>query len=115
VGTFAVGPANMNEDSEDTVISPTAAICTGCHDSTSAAQHMLDSGNAVFSAPPAGFVPVGHVQPYSVTPLTKGSATTPGTYLYNAARGTGPGVETCVNCHGPGGIEDVSKVHRVGQ
>jgi len=119
VGTFAIGPPNMNVAAQGKVWSPMASVCTSCHDSEEAARHMIDMGNPAFSSVPLAQGPgtspsafVDHIRPYTTT-LTKGSLTDAqgASYLGNQAAGYGLGIETCVGCHGPGGIADVSAVH----
>lgn len=67
--------------SDDVVISPNAAVCSSCHTSSTARQHMIQNG-ANFDA----------------TKSASGA-------LISAS------VETCALCHGPGGVADVAKVH----
>jgi cytochrome c553 len=66
------------------VISPNAAVCSACHASDLAKQHMIQNGG--------DFV------------ATKAADST----LISS------GVETCALCHGPGRIGDVKEVHGVG-
>jgi OmcA/MtrC family decaheme c-type cytochrome len=68
---------------DDTVVSPNAAVCSTCHVSALAAEHMRQNG-ADFAAAKAA----------------DGS-------LISA------GVETCALCHGPGRLADVELVHGV--
>lgn len=67
--------------SDDVVISPNAAICSSCHTSQTAKEHMIQNG-ANFAA-------------------TKTAA---GALISSS-------VETCALCHGPGGVADVAKLH----
>lgn len=106
VGTFAIGPANMNNAALGNVWSPTAAVCSSCHDDGGAATHMLQIGNAYLSGLPG--TPGNLVQPYA----SPGSPLTKAAYLTNVGNGYGNGVETCDICHGPGGVVDVSVVHK---
>lgn len=62
-------------------ITPTAATCSACHDSSLAKAHMEQNGGS-FS-------------------------------IIQSLIGTSDQVETCAVCHGPGRVEDVSKVHDV--
>ena len=66
---------------DDVVISPNAAVCSSCHTSTTAKQHMIQNG-ANFAA----------------TKTASGA-------LISAS------VETCALCHGPGGVADVKAMH----
>jgi OmcA/MtrC family decaheme c-type cytochrome len=70
---------------DDMVISPNSAVCSSCHVSDLARQHMIQNGGD-FNA-------------------TKTADST----LISA------GVETCALCHGPGGSSDVVEVHGVAQ
>jgi OmcA/MtrC family decaheme c-type cytochrome len=67
---------------DDLNISPTAAVCSSCHDSLLARSHMLVPGSALF----------GETQDN-----------------INTAAGITP--ETCALCHGPGRSSDVEVVH----
>jgi len=62
-------------------ITPTAAACSGCHDSSLAQAHMEQNGGSF--------------------------------NILQSMIGTGDQLETCAVCHGPGRVEDVSKVHDV--
>ena len=62
-------------------ITPTAAACSACHDSSLAVEHMKQNG-AMFDA-------------------------------VQSLIGPDDATETCAVCHGPGRVEDVSKVHDV--
>jgi len=81
--TVSVG--NDPSPIDDEVISPNTAVCSTCHVSDLAKQHMVQNGGD-FSA-------------------TKAADST----LISA------GVETCALCHGPGGSSDVVEVHGVAQ
>jgi len=70
---------------DDTVVSPNSAVCSSCHVSDLAANHMIQNGGD-FDA-------------------TKDADSN----LVSA------GVETCQLCHGPGGSVDTGEVHRVGE
>jgi len=69
---------------DDVAISPNAAVCSGCHGSTVAAEHMKQNG-ADFEA----------------------AKSADGTLI-------SAGVETCGLCHGPGRLADVKELHGVG-
>ncbi len=66
---------------DDVVISPNAAICSSCHTSQTAKEHMIQNG-ANFDA----------------------TKTASGALVSSS-------VETCALCHGPGAVADVAKVH----
>jgi OmcA/MtrC family decaheme c-type cytochrome len=86
VGGTATGPGSLADgladQSDDLNISPTAAVCSACHDSALAQAHMLVPGGAVF----------GETQQY-ITDMVAGN------------------FETCAVCHGPGRDADVEEVH----
>ncbi|HYB63631.1 MAG TPA: hypothetical protein VEC59_00060, partial [Steroidobacteraceae bacterium] len=64
---------------------PSAAACTGCHVESDALSHMMQNGASVtVSKDPEG-----------------------------RWVGTGAQAETCVVCHGPGGIADIAVIHSV--
>lgn len=69
---------------DDVAISPNAAVCTSCHTSDLAKNHVLQSGGD-FGA----------------------TKTEDGTMISS-------GVETCALCHGKGGVADVGEVHDAG-
>ncbi len=69
---------------DDVAISPNAAVCSSCHTSALAVEHMRQNG-ADFEAAKAA----------------------DGTLI-------SAGVETCALCHGPGRLADVKEVHGVG-
>jgi OmcA/MtrC family decaheme c-type cytochrome len=79
--TFADQLADPADDSN---ISPTAAVCSSCHDSQVAQAHMEDNG-ALFGEP-------------------LGSAVVTQSMLDG-------NVESCAVCHGPGKIADVAVIH----
>jgi len=81
--TMDVG-GDLASPTDDVVISPNSAICSACHVSDLAAQHMIQNGGD-FAA-------------------TKAADST----LISS------GVETCALCHGPGRIGDVKLMHEVG-
>jgi len=70
---------------DDVAISPNTAVCSTCHTSDIAAQHMIQNGGD-FAA----------------------SKTNDGTLVSS-------GTETCALCHGPGRSSDVKEVHGVGE
>jgi OmcA/MtrC family decaheme c-type cytochrome len=80
-GTYATQLATPDDDLN---ITPTAAVCSSCHDGALQAQHMIMNG-AVFAA----------------TQTDISNHTVLGGY------------ETCAICHGPGAIADVKVVHGV--
>jgi OmcA/MtrC family decaheme c-type cytochrome len=82
--TFDVG-GNQASPTDDRVVSPNTAVCSACHVSTLAAQHMIQNGGD-FNA-------------------TKAADST----LISS------GVETCEICHGEGRSADVEIVHGVGE
>ncbi|MGE5242453.1 MAG: OmcA/MtrC family decaheme c-type cytochrome [Bacteroidota bacterium] len=67
---------------DDLNITPTAAVCSSCHDGALQAQHMIMNG-AVFAA--------------TQTDITNHTVA--------------GGFETCAICHGPGAVADVKVVH----
>ena len=81
--TMDVG-GDLASPTDDVVISPNSAVCSACHVSDLAAQHMIQNGGD-FAA-------------------TKAADST----LISS------GVETCALCHGPGRIGDVKLMHEVG-
>ena len=85
--------ADQLTPSDDTGITPNAAVCSACHNSGLAKTHMEQNGS------------------------TFGSFTA-GTGLIKNADGSTKAVfavETCQLCHGNGQTADVKKVHRVGE
>ncbi len=76
--------AGLTNQADDFRISPTASVCSSCHDSALTAEHMRLNG-AVFAA----------------------------TQLDITNRTALGGYETCAICHGPGKIADVKVVHDV--
>ena len=81
--TVSVG-ADEASPTDDVVISPNSAVCSSCHVSDLAREHMIQNGGD-FNA-------------------TKAADST----LISS------GVETCALCHGPGRSSDVAEVHGVG-
>jgi OmcA/MtrC family decaheme c-type cytochrome len=75
--------ALASDASDDLKISPTAAVCSSCHDSAAAQDHMVTQGNAIG---------VGSVPP-------------------NTQANLNLNYELCSICHGPGRVADVKVVH----
>lgn len=75
--------ASLGDPTDDTNITPTAAVCSSCHDTDVARTHMEQNG--------ANFNYVG------------------GTF--DPAVGSTGDNETCSVCHGPGRLADVAEVH----
>ena len=84
LGTTVDVGASLASPIDDVVISPNTAVCSACHPSELAAEHMRQNGGD-FAA-------------------TKAADST----LISS------GVETCEVCHGPGRTADVKEVHGVG-
>lgn len=84
LGTTVDAGADLTSPTDDTVISPNTAVCSACHATELAAEHMRQNGGD-FEA-------------------TKAADST----LISS------GVETCELCHGPGRSADVKEVHGVG-
>jgi mono/diheme cytochrome c family protein len=76
--------ADRSTLTDDVVISPNTAVCSSCHTSTLAAEHMKQNGGD-FAA----------------------GKNDSGALISS-------GAETCSVCHGPGRIGDVKAVHGVG-
>ncbi len=70
---------------DDVVISPNSAVCSTCHVSDLAKQHMIQNGGDFTATKAADSALISS------------------------------GVETCALCHGPGGSSDVVEVHGVEQ
>jgi len=83
LGTTVDAGADWSSPIDDTVISPNTAVCSACHVSSLAAEHMMQNGGD-FSA-------------------TKAADST----LISS------GVETCELCHGEGRSVDVEAIHNV--
>ena len=73
---------SLNDQGDDLRISPTAAACSGCHDSAVAQAHMILPGGAVFDK-----------TQLDITDMVDGN------------------FESCAICHGPGRSFDVEVVH----
>ena len=76
---------NAASPTDDTVISPNAAVCSTCHVSDLAKQHMMQNGGDFAATKAADSALISSE------------------------------VETCALCHGPGGSADVVEVHGVEQ
>jgi OmcA/MtrC family decaheme c-type cytochrome len=74
--------AMLADQSDDLNISPTAAVCSACHDSDLAQAHMVVPGGAVFDR-----------TQQDISDMVDGN------------------FETCAVCHGPGRDADVEEVH----
>ena len=83
LGTTVDAGDDLSTPTDDTVVSPNTAVCSACHVSSLAAEHMKQNGGD-FEA-------------------TKAADST----LISS------GVETCALCHGAGGVADVEAVHHV--
>ncbi len=83
-GTTVDVGADLASPTDDVVISPNASVCSACHTSDLARQHMIQNGGD-----------------FAATKAADSS-------LISA------GVETCALCHGPGRVADVKVVHGVG-
>ena len=83
LGTTVDAGADLSIPTDDTVVSPNTSVCSACHVSDLAAEHMKQNGGD-FEA-------------------TKAADST----LISS------GVETCALCHGEGGTADVEAVHNV--
>ncbi len=85
LGTTTSVGADQASPTDDVVTSPNSAVCSGCHTTELARQHMIQNGGD-FAA-------------------TKAADST----LISA------GVETCALCHGEGRSSDVAVVHGIGR
>ena len=85
LGTTVDVGADRASPTDDTVISPNTAVCSSCHTSDLAKQHMIQNG---------GDFNAGKAADSSLVST---------------------GVETCALCHGPGRSSDVRTVHGIGE
>lgn len=85
LGSTVNTSALTSDASDDLKISPTAAVCSSCHDGASAQDHMVTQGNAIG---------IGSSLPDTQANLSLN-------------------YETCSICHGPGRVADVKVVHGV--
>jgi OmcA/MtrC family decaheme c-type cytochrome len=85
LGSTVNTSALTSDASDDLKISPTGAVCSSCHDSASAQDHMVTQGNAIG---------IGSSLPDTQANLSLN-------------------YETCSICHGPGRVADVKVVHGV--
>jgi len=76
--------ADTTSPTDDTAVSPNAAVCSACHVSNDAKQHMIGNG---------GDFAAGKAADSSII---------------------SSGIESCVVCHGPGRVSDVEEVHGIG-
>ena len=83
LGTTVDVGADVTTPIDDTVISPNTAVCSTCHVSALAAQHMIQNGGD-----------------FAATKAADSSLIS-------------SGVETCQLCHGPGRSADVKEMHGV--
>jgi OmcA/MtrC family decaheme c-type cytochrome len=79
--TISTG-ADVTSPDDDLNISPTAAVCSSCHDSLLARSHMVVPGSALFGDIQQAISDAADVMP-----------------------------ETCALCHGPGRSSDVEVAH----
>ena len=82
--TIDVG-ADLLSPTDDVVVSPNSSVCSACHSSDLAKQHMLQNGGDFTATKAADSALISS------------------------------GVETCQLCHGPGRSADVKAVHGVGE
>jgi hypothetical protein len=68
---------------------PITAACSGCHDSIAAVDHMINMGGSFYATRGAS------ANIYPTVPSQ-----------------TGPQVEQCLLCHGPGGVVSITDVHK---
>lgn len=87
---FHPGDGSASDPTDDANASATAAVCSSCHDSASAADHMDRNGSGGTSF---------------------GDAFLTTTDTQSAIDAALPAGENCAFCHGPGGFLDVAEVH----
>jgi len=83
LGTTVDAGADLSSPTDDTVVSPNTSVCSACHVSSLAAEHMKQNG--------------GDFEATKMADSTLSAS----------------GVETCALCHGAGGVADVEAVHHV--
>jgi len=83
LGTTVDAGDDLSTPIDDTVVSPNTSVCSACHVSALAAEHMKQNGGD-----------------YEATKAADSTLIS-------------SGVETCALCHGEGGIADVEAVHHV--
>jgi OmcA/MtrC family decaheme c-type cytochrome len=83
LGTTIDAGEDLSSPVDDTVVSPNTSVCSACHVSSLAAEHMKQNGGD-----------------YEATKAADSTLIS-------------SGVETCALCHGEGGIADVETVHHV--
>jgi OmcA/MtrC family decaheme c-type cytochrome len=85
LGTTVSAGADLASPTDDVVVSPNASVCSACHSTDLAKQHMIQNGGD-----------------FTATKAADSSLIS-------------SGVETCELCHGPGRSSDVKEVHGVGE
>jgi len=118
---FTLIPRDYGKSAGQYNLTPTAAACSGCHDSTTfttiagntgAKAHMIQVGGAVLDTAVAGMVgSTPQVRVPLVMDNANGGVNLTDTLYATAQSNLGPGFETCPICHGPGGIADLAAVH----
>ena len=83
IGTTVDAGADLLSPTDDTVVSPNTSVCSACHVSSLAAEHMKQNGGS-----------------FEATKMADSTL-------------SASGVETCALCHGAGGVADVEAVHHV--
>lgn len=90
VGSTAFLTDNSTWDiSQHKKMSPTVSVCSSCHDSGSAEDHIASMGGTQFDALTYGFADA----------------------TWGGIDDLDPNTETCQTCHGPGRIADIEQVH----
>jgi len=103
-GAGGANDGSESDPTDDNNASATAAVCSACHDSAGAVDHMDRTGTGGQSFGDA-FVLADPNYPAST-----GDADA---HTQAVIDGALPGGENCAFCHGPGGIADVAEVHGV--